>query len=137
MATKGGGVKAIKAAPMAGSNGVTNFARTGPLPAKVLRNLAALGEPHRLAVLGFVAAAAGPVTLADVAWHLSGDAEDTVLVVDYLKKPKDCTEAATLTLDWLKRRGWLAGERVPKGGGGGWCYRLSEAGRERLMALGG
>jgi hypothetical protein len=25
---------------------------------------------------------------------------------------------------------------VPKGSGGGWCYRLSDAGRERLMALG-
>jgi hypothetical protein len=44
MAAKGvGGVKAVKAAPTAGSNGVTNFARTGPLPAKMIRNFVALG----------------------------------------------------------------------------------------------
>jgi DNA-binding transcriptional regulator PaaX len=42
----------------------------------------------------------------------------------------------TLAVDWLKRRGWLVSERVAKGGGGGWSYRLSNAGRERLMAMG-
>jgi DNA-binding MarR family transcriptional regulator len=122
MAAKGvGGVKAVKAAPTAtGSNGAPAAAKITPLPAKVIRNLAALGEPHRLAVLGFVAAAAGPVTLAEIAKHL------------------ECTEhPTTFVVNHLKQRGWLASERVPKGSGGGWCYRLSDAGRERLMAIGG
>jgi DNA-binding MarR family transcriptional regulator len=120
MATKGGGVKAVKPVPTAGSNGAPAAAKITPLSAKVLRNLAALGGPYRLAVLGFVAAAAEPVTLADVAGHLGGG-----------------PGAASLAVDWLKQRGWLASERVPRGGGGGWCYRLSDTGRERLMALGG
>jgi DNA-binding transcriptional ArsR family regulator len=122
MATKGVGVvKAGKAVvPVAGSNGAPAAARTGPLPAKVIRNLAALGEPHRLAVLGFVAAAAGPATLDEIIEHARITAEH-----------------ATQAIIWLKRRGWLASERVPRSGGGGWTYRLSDAGRERLMALGG
>jgi DNA-binding MarR family transcriptional regulator len=121
MATKGvGGVKAGKAVPTAGSNGAPAAAQVTPVPAKVIRNLAALGEPHRLAVLGFVAAASGSVTLAEIAEHL------------------ECTEYPTTpVVDWLKQHGWLTSERVPKGGGGGWCYRLSDTGRERLMAMGG
>jgi hypothetical protein len=119
MATKGG-VKAVKAVPTAGSNGAPTAARVTPLPARVIRNFAALGEEYRFEVLGFVAAATGPVTLGDVAEH-----------------PGFNAEAATLAVDWLKRHGWLASERVARGGGGGWCYRLSDAGRERLMALGG
>jgi hypothetical protein len=139
MAAKGSGVsKAGKATTPAGSNGApVATAKAKPVPAKVVRNLAALGEPHRLAVLGVVAAATAPVTLADVAGRLESSDEAAVLVVDYLKKPKDCTEAATLAVTWLKQRGWIVGERLPKGsGGGGWRYRLSVAGRERLMALG-
>jgi DNA-binding MarR family transcriptional regulator len=118
------GIKAGKAATQVTmSNGAatpTLSARVKPLPAKVLKNLAALAEPHRLVVLGYVAAAAGPVTLSDVADRL-----------------RTTTETATSAVNWLKQRGWLASERVPKGGGGGWQYRLSDAGRERLMALGG
>jgi NaMN:DMB phosphoribosyltransferase len=124
MATKvSGGSKVAKVAPQVTmSNGAatpTLSARVKPLPAKVLRNLAALGEPHRLAVLGFVAAAGRPVTLDDVAGHVGDD-----------------TEAATLIVNHLKQRGWLVGDRVPKSSGGGWTYRLSDAGRERLLALG-
>jgi hypothetical protein len=60
MATKGvGGIKAGKTAPTAGSNGAPAATKITPLPVKVLRNLAALGEPHRLKVLGFIAAATG------------------------------------------------------------------------------
>jgi DNA-binding transcriptional regulator PaaX len=72
-------------------------------------------------VLVCIAAATGPVTLPEVAEHIG----------------PGLTEAATSAVDWLKRHGWLVSERVPKGGGGGWKYRLSDAGRERLMALGG
>jgi DNA-binding transcriptional regulator PaaX len=119
-------VKAVKAAPATGSNGTpapTLSARVKRMPAKVLKNLAALGEPHRLAVLGFVAAAAGPVTLADVAGRLGGGNTGET--------------SAMGAVDQLKRHGWLASDRVPKASGGGWRYRLSDAGRERLMALGG
>jgi hypothetical protein len=122
MATKGGGVKAVKAASTAGSNGALGAAKITPLPAKVIRNFVALGEPHRLAVLGYVAEAVRPVTMADVAGRLGGGATGETSAVG--------------AVDWLKQRGWLASERVPKGSGGGWCYRLSDAGRERLMALG-
>jgi DNA-binding transcriptional ArsR family regulator len=125
MATKSGGVKAGKAAPTAGSNGAPAAAKITPLPAKVLRNLAAMGEPRRLAVLGFVAAATGPVTLAEIEEHLG------------TQHLMGGGAAATLAVSWLKQCGWLASERVPKGGGGGWSYRLSDVGRERLMALGG
>jgi hypothetical protein len=93
--------------------------RVKPLPSKVLKNLAALGEPYRLAVLGVFAGAATPLTLAFFEGLLLGDADDTALAVNH-----------------LKRLGWLTSERVPKSDGGGWCYRLSDAGRERLMALG-
>jgi DNA-binding MarR family transcriptional regulator len=123
MATKvSDGVKAVKAATQVtmsnGASTPTLSARVKPLPAKVLRNLKALGEPHRLAVLGYVAAA-GSVTLFDVVDHLGCD-----------------DPTATSAVNWLKQRGWLASERVPKGGGGGWRYRLSDAGRERLLVLG-
>jgi hypothetical protein len=111
--------------PTAGSNGAPAAAKITPVPAKVLRNVAALGEPHRLAVLSFVAAAAAPVTLADIVDHL---------VVQNLTGD---FERATSAVNWLKQHGWLASERVAKGDGGGWRYRLSDAGRERLMALGG
>jgi hypothetical protein len=120
MATKGGEVKAVKAALTAGSNGAPAAAQVTPLPAKMIRNLVALGEEYRFDVLRFVAAATGPVTMADVVFELGGR-----------------VDPATLAVDWLKRRGWLTSERVPKVGGGGWNYRLSDAGRERLMALGG
>jgi hypothetical protein len=121
MATKVSGVsKAGKAATTVGSNGAATSVKINPLPAKVVRTLEALGEPHRLEVLGFVATIAWPVTLADVARHLDGD-----------------TEAATLAVNWLKQKGWLTSERMPKGSGGGWRYRLSDAGRERLMVIGG
>jgi DNA-binding transcriptional ArsR family regulator len=124
MATKGvGGVKAVKAAPTAGSNGAPAVARVTPLPAKVIRNLAALGEPRRLAVLGFVAAATGPVTLAEIEEHLG------------TQHLMGGGAAATLAVSWFKQHDWLASERVAKGGGGGWRYRLSDAGRERLLAL--
>jgi hypothetical protein len=122
MATKvSGGSKAVKAATTAtGSNGAaTATIKVKPMPAKVVRNLAALGEPHRLAVLGFVAAAAGPVTL--------GEIEELLFDVGDLAS----------AVNWLKQRGWLTSERVPKGSGGGWSYRLSDAGRERLLVLGG
>jgi DNA-binding MarR family transcriptional regulator len=115
----GGGMnKAVKAAPTARSNGAPPVAKVTPLPAKVLRNLAVLGEPHRLAVLGFVAAAAGPVTLYDVVDRLGCD-----------------DPTATEVVNHLKQRGWIVGDRVPKASGGGWTYRLSDAGRERLLAL--
>jgi hypothetical protein len=123
MATKSGGVsKAVKAATtVVGSNGAPAAAtKIKPLPVKVIRNLAALGEPYRLAVLGVFAGAATPLTLAFFEGLLLGDAEDVTLAVNH-----------------LKRLGWLTSERVPKGSGGGWWYQLSEAGRERLMALGG
>jgi hypothetical protein len=126
MAAKVSGVsKATKASTPAGSNGAATpmlSIRIKPLPAKVLKNLAALGEPHRLAVLGFIAAAAGPVTMGDVAGRLGGGNTGET--------------SAMGAVDYLKRHSWLASDRVPKSGGGGWRYRLSDAGRERLMALG-
>lgn len=103
------------------ANGTPAAARVKPVSAKVLKALAALGEPDRLAVLGFLARQTGPVKLEEiVVAHLGANPEKVTLVVDH-----------------LKRRGWLDAERAPKGNGGGWRYRLSDAGRERLMALGG
>jgi DNA-binding transcriptional ArsR family regulator len=124
MATKVSGVsKATKAAPQVTmSNGAatpTLSARIKPLPAKVLKTLAALGDPRRMAVLRYVAANPRPITLAEIEEYL-GDVDD-----------------ATSAIDYFKRRGWLVGDRVPKASGGGWTYRLSDAGRERLLALGG
>jgi hypothetical protein len=115
-----GGNKADKAATMVGSNGAAVAAtKIKPMPAKVVRAVAALGEQYRFEALGFIAASE-PVTISEVTGALGGRAE-----------------AATLAVNWLKQHGWLTGERVPKGSGGGWRYRLSDAGRERLMAMGG
>jgi hypothetical protein len=126
MAVKSSGLsKAGKDEPqVTNSNGAATpalSARVKPLPAKVVKNLTALGDLYRLEVLVCIAAASGPVSLPEVAEHIG----------------PGLTEAATSAVNWLKQRGWLASERVPKGGGGGWRYRLSDAGRERLMAMGG
>jgi chromosome segregation and condensation protein ScpB len=122
MATKvSGGSKASKTATaVVGSNGAaTVTAKVKPLPAKVVRAVAALGEQYRFEALGFIAASE-PVTISELTGALGGRAE-----------------AATLAVTWLKQKGWLTSERVPKASGGGWRYRLSDAGRERLTALGG
>jgi DNA-binding MarR family transcriptional regulator len=100
---------------------VATPARVAPIPAKVLKQAAVLGEPGRFPALAYIAAARGPVTLAELEGHL-GPLRANVPVI----------------LDHLKRRGWVVAERIPAGGGGpGWKYRLSDTGRERLMALGG
>jgi hypothetical protein len=121
MATKvSGGSKVSKTATAVGSNGAaTATAKVKPLPAKVVRAVAALGEQYRFEALGFIAASE-PITISELTGALGGRAE-----------------AATLAVNWLKQKGWLASERVPKASGGGWRYRLSDAGRERLLALGG
>jgi predicted ArsR family transcriptional regulator len=100
---------------------VATPARVAPIPAKVLKQAAVLSEPGRFAVLAYVAAARGAVTQGDVAGYLGDSRLDVPAILDH-----------------LKRRGWVVAERIPAGGGGpGWKYRLSDTGRERLMALGG
>jgi DNA-binding MarR family transcriptional regulator len=100
---------------------VATPARIAPVPAKILKQAAVLGEPGRFPALAYIAAARGAVTLADLEGHL-GPLRANVPAI----------------LDHLKRKGWVVAERIPAGGGGpGWRYRLSDAGRERLMALGG
>jgi DNA-binding transcriptional ArsR family regulator len=116
-----GGSKASKTATaVVRSNGAATPAKVKPMPAKVVRNLAALGEHYRIEVLGLLAAAAGPVTMTEIEEHIRGRADGAMEAVI-----------------WLKQKGWLTSERVPKSSGGGRRYRLSDAGRERLMALGG
>jgi DNA-binding MarR family transcriptional regulator len=100
---------------------VATPARIAPVPAKVLKQASVLGEPGRFPALAYIAAARGAVTLAELEGHLDNSRLDVPAILDH-----------------LKRRGWVVAERIPAGGGGpGWRYRLSEAGRERLMALGG
>jgi DNA-binding MarR family transcriptional regulator len=107
--------KTAPAKTKASANG-TGHAPAATRPA-ALRTLAldhaALADPARLAILEHLAAAKAPATVAD----LAGRFGMTV-------------EAATEAIAVLKQRNWLASERTPAGGGGGWRYSLNADGRK-------
>ena len=90
-------------------------ARARPIPAetkRMARAFAALADPARLQVMGFLAGSEAPVAMADLAAGCGLTAED-----------------ATGHVSILKQRGYLEGERLAAGAGRGYQYRLSDEGR--------
>jgi DNA-binding transcriptional ArsR family regulator len=89
--------------------------RPRPIPREVrsaAAALAALGDPHRLAILGHLAG--GEI--------LTPDAVATLVGLD--------ADAATAALNQLKKRGFAEAARVA---GAGWTYRISDEGAKALV----